>query len=193
MLQQLFKALILLLAGLLIGLNVAIRLESTGGPSSTHIPTLQEIQALSTLLTSRIEMADVSVTRLDGYLGGVEAALLVRGHVDLGVDLEQAELVDVDADQKTATLRLPEVSVISATIDHAHTRIVALSYRGVWQVNPQPMPAQRAIEQSLAGTQALLTDTGDDPAHRKRAQAKAEAVATAWARSLGWTLTVRWK
>ena len=56
--------------------------------------TIERLSEVSQLLTLKLDLADVLVSRIDGYTGGVEAALLVKGDVCLGVDLSQARFQD---------------------------------------------------------------------------------------------------
>jgi hypothetical protein len=162
--------------------------------SSSHAITIDEIRTLSTLLTRRVELADVCVTRIDGYLGSVEAALLVRGgHVDLGVDLDAGDLHIVDSSNHVATLRLPTPHVVTTSLDHSRTRFVMLGYSGVWRINPQPAPARGVVEQALASAQEQFAEAGREPAQIEAARRHVETVVTAWARTLGWNVRVEWR
>lgn len=163
------------------------------GPVSSHALTIDEVRSLSTLLTRRVELADVCVTRIDGVLGGVEAAMLVRGHVDLGVDLDAGDLQIVDPARRVAVLRLPAPHVVTASLDHDRTRIVALSYAGAWRLNPQPSSAQHVVERALAAAQEQFARAGEEPAHLDAARRHVETVVPAWASTLGWTLRVEWR
>ena len=62
---------------------------------------------LSQLLTLRIDVADVLVSRIDGVTGGVQLAMLVKGDVALGIDLSQSRFDKIDNAYCTAVLILP--------------------------------------------------------------------------------------
>jgi len=55
--------------------------------SSHPGPTVQQIQQLSTLVTTRIETSDVQETGVQGFSGGMKVALVVKGGFLLGVNL----------------------------------------------------------------------------------------------------------
>ena len=184
-----------LTAGLLVDrLIVSSRAQGTDSATlaSTHALTIQDVRSLSVLLSNRIDVADVCVTRIDGYLGGAEVAVLVRGQIDLGVDLDGAGFSAMDAVRRTATLRLPSPKVVSATIDHQRTRIVALTYSGLWQLNPQSGPAMAVVDRSLADTQRLLERLGSGPELNARSKQQVERVIQSWGQSLQWSIEVRW-
>ena len=52
---------------------------------------------LATLVTTWVEVAEVQVTAVEGYTGGLRVAIVVRGDFLLGIDLDQARLESVDA------------------------------------------------------------------------------------------------
>ena len=117
-----------LLAGRILGTSRGPQPDSATTHASTHAPTIQDVRSLSVLLSNRVEVADVCVTRIDGYLGGAEVAVLVQGQIDLGVDLDTAQFTEIDRSRRTALLKLANPKVIAAAIDHERTRIVALTY-----------------------------------------------------------------
>ena len=49
------------------------------GAATTHSgPTIQQIQQLAALVTTRVELADVQVTSVAGYVGGMKVALVIK-------------------------------------------------------------------------------------------------------------------
>ena len=89
--------------------------------------TIQQIQPLSSLVTTRVDVADVVEGNLVGYTGAVKAAILVKGDFLLGVDLTQARFDSVDPDRRTATLLLPRPTLASPRVDHSRTRVFGIS------------------------------------------------------------------
>src|SRR5436309_2155131 len=55
-------------------------------------PSLERVRELSSLVTTRLDVADVQETKISGYTGAVRAVLLVKGDVLLSVDLTKAKL-----------------------------------------------------------------------------------------------------
>ena len=193
MVKQSLRVMLLLGIGILIGITLRTNHRSPEVKRSSDALTIEQVKELSTLLTRRIEIADVSVTRLDGELGAVEAALLVRGHVDLGVDLDKAQLTEIDDSTKSAILWLPQPVVSSASLDHSRTRIVALNYEGVWKLNPQPGPARHVLERALASAQDEFNRVGTDETQRSEARQQIELVVASWSRPIGWKIRVEWR
>src|SRR5947199_304671 len=60
--------------------------SSTSGSQNTG-PTILQIQPLAELTTLHLDIADVLITRLNGRLGGVSAAMVIRGDVTISTDL----------------------------------------------------------------------------------------------------------
>src|SRR4051812_24766541 len=87
-------------------------------------PTLDRIRELSSLVTTVAEVSDVLVTRVAGRTGSVEAVLLVRGDVEVSVDLGRARLEAVDRAERRAVLVLPPPAPSRPRLDHDRTRLV---------------------------------------------------------------------
>ena len=83
---------------------------SRGSSPPPSAPTIEQIQQLSSLVTLRVEVADVLESSITGYTGGVKAVLVVKGDLLLGVDLSQAKLEKVDLVARTAVLVLPRLA-----------------------------------------------------------------------------------
>src|SRR4051812_11972339 len=89
-------------------------------------PTIQQVQSLSTLVTIRVEVADVQETHLEGRTGGIRAAVLVKGDFLLGTDLGRAVFKVMDRSERRAVLVLPQPRVTSPRLDLDRTRIFSL-------------------------------------------------------------------
>ena len=82
------------------------------GPTIEQIPGTS--RALSSRVTTRVDVADVQETRLDGYRGGVKAALPIKGDFLLGVDLSRGKSESVDNVGRTAArLREMQLNVVT--------------------------------------------------------------------------------
>jgi hypothetical protein len=68
------------------------------------------VQSLSSLVTSRVEVSDVVITKLSGYTGGIEAAVLLRGDFELGVDLSGAKFESMDRAEQSFVRPQPQAS-----------------------------------------------------------------------------------
>src|SRR4051812_22625700 len=63
-------------------------------PSLNHL-TVQQFRDVCELSVVRLEVAAVVEARVTGMSGGASAVVLVRGDVDLGIDLAAAKLTDL--------------------------------------------------------------------------------------------------
>lgn len=156
-----------------------------------RIPSIQQIQFLSQLVTLRVKVADVVDTSLDGYTGGINAAIVVRGDYLLGTDLAEGRVVSVDSQSRKATLLLQMPKVISPRVDLQRSRIV-LHEHGLWQLVPGPGPDARVLARLNLEAQRLISASAADEVVIAQAKEKAEQVLTAWFEEMSWRVEIRW-
>ena len=98
------------------------RLVPPASPSPVIIhsqgPTVQTLQRLSHLVTTKVLIADILV----GEGKGCRGSWLLKGDAILAVELAQAKVTDKHEDTKQATIILPEPVVLQPRIDHSRTR-----------------------------------------------------------------------
>lgn len=155
-------------------------------------PSIESIRELSELTVLQVRATEVITTESRGRTGSTSVAVLIHGDVFLGVDLEQAEFVDVDKEQQHLVLSLPAPGVHRAAIDHQASQMIYTQRKGLWRMALGPALEDELIanaykvgEQRLreAAAQADLTD---------RAKRHAESVLRRFIDGTGWTLTIRW-
>jgi hypothetical protein len=123
----------------------------------------------------------------------VKVAILVKGDFLLGTDLSAARFEAVDPAQHTATLVLPPPAAASPRVDHARTRVFAISTNGLWQVVPGGDEAAAAVvNRAYADAQRIVSAAADDRALRDRARRQAESVLRTFFAAVGWTVEIRW-
>ena len=178
------------------GLATADRAWRSGSDAKSYRAglTIEQVQALSCLVTTRVEVADVQETRLDGYTGSVKAALLLRGDFLLGVDLSQAKFESVNETARTATLILPQPQVTSPRLDHERTRVFAVLQTGLWQIAlGGGQTSGEVVDRAYRDTQRFVAAAADDPAMIGRSRQQAESVLAAFFKATGWKVSVRWE
>ena len=84
--------------------------------------TIEQVRALASLVTSRVQVADVMATDLSGYSGGIRVLLVM--------DLGQARLEQVDEIHKTAVLLLPQPQASTPRLDMEGTRLYSVDEYG---------------------------------------------------------------
>jgi Protein of unknown function (DUF4230) len=155
-------------------------------------PSIRHITELADLLTLRLDVADVLVSRIDGLTGGVQVAVLVKGDVNLGVDVSEARFERVDQARRTAVLVLPAPSASSARVDHDRTRLFALSTDGLWTITPGTSDYTAVVNRAMIQAQDLVVSAAQNNDADERARRHAEILLGAFFHSIGWQVQVRW-
>lgn len=161
-------------------------------PTSNGPLTIEQVQALAELVTARIEVADVRQARIKGRVGGAQAILVVKGQILLGVDLNQAKLLNVNKASKTATLLLPQPRVTSVRLDHQRSRIVAMGPYGLWVMVPWRSKDAEVVNLAFTEAQQALEQAAADPELLGKARQHAQDVLGSFALDLSWQLNIQW-
>lgn len=188
--RTLLIAALLLTVGFLIGTCHPIQ-PPQAQPARTA-PTLQQIQMLAQLTTLRLDVADVQVTHLEGKLGGMSVALVLRAQIDIATDLTAARLENVDPVNRTATLVLPMPNAMPPRIDHERSQLFAFDTRGLWQINPQDTTYARIVNQAYRAAEQAVANMGSSDPMTGKAKQQAEAVIRAFCNTLGWEVVIHW-
>ena len=191
-----FPSLAALATGVLAGMLFSSLLKSPSGAalsvSTPAQPTLESVQSLSSLVTTRVTVSDVQLTQLDGYTGGARAALLVRGDFTLGTDLSQARFTQVNNAAKTVVITLKRPSAGEPRVDLSRTRLISVTTTGLWEVVPDYGAKTVVADNAYRDAQALILRTSSEPIWRDQAMRQAESVIKAFVLSFGWAADVRW-
>ncbi len=183
------------LLAMVTGLALAARsmLSTAGQSPALHTgPTIEQVRMLSELVTTRLQIGDVQETAIDGYVGGRRVILAVKGDVLIGVDLSQARFESMNRQACTAVLVLPQPRVISARLDHEHTRVAADESEGLWTIVPGDAGRRATVNKAYAEAQAFLAHGGTDADLIAKSRRHAEQVLGSFFTATGWTVTVRW-
>ena len=129
---------------------------NTRTPSPPARPTIHQLRQLADLLTLRVPVSDVQVSRITGYVGGIELALIVHGHAHLGTDLGQARFTDVNHNAQRTVLKLPEPDVRHASLDHSSTRVYRIDRRGLWQLVPGDAGEAELFNRAMERAEAVV-------------------------------------
>ena len=162
-------SLTLIVIALAIGWIVATvdRARRAGGDAITQHTgvTIEQIQALSSLVTTRVDVADVVETQLNGRTGGMKAVMIVKGDFLLGVDLSVAKFESVDTTAHSAVLILPQPKVTSPRLDHERTKVFMVYQSGLWQIAPGGGQASGdVIDRGYRDSQRFVAAACNDPA-----------------------------
>ena len=107
--------LVALVASLVSLVLVLPRLQAPFTPITVQSqgPTIQRLERLNQLVTTRVSVADVLVGEGDGCRG----AWLIRGDALIAVNLGQARITARREDTKQATILLPQPEVLQPRVD----------------------------------------------------------------------------
>lgn len=172
---------------------VGARFSSRQAPTTHSGLTIDKIQPLSSLVSARVEVADVVETTLGGYTGSAKVAILVKGDFLLGTDLSAAWFEEVDAVHHTAVLMLPPPAAASPRVDHERTRVFSINTGGLWQLVPGDEATTAVVNRAYADAQRIVSQAADDKSLLDKARQKAESVLRAFFEALGWTVVIRWE
>jgi hypothetical protein len=194
MFKTLVRCVMLMLFGLTLGLFLSwrVKMAEIFKSSPASAPSLEQIQDLSALVTTSVEIADVRLSELHGWTGGVQVALLVRGQYLLGTDLNRGRFEAIDTVAHTAVLVLPTPAVTAPRLDHNRTKVYAIIPYGLWQIVPSDRAEVAAVNQALLEAQQHLADDAHDALLVERSKRQAEAVLSRFFRAIGWDVTIRW-
>jgi Protein of unknown function (DUF4230) len=181
------------LIGMGVGMEIAKKQRGIESSSSHSPPTIQQVQALASLITQRVEVSDVQETELAGCIGGIRAALLIKGDFLLGTDLSGAKFESVDPIAHKAVLVLTQPRVTSPRLDQNRTRLFALSEHGLWLITPDDRrTTTTVVNRAYNDGQNLIGRAADDPRLLASCRAQAELVLATFFRAIGWDISVRW-
>jgi hypothetical protein len=148
-------------------------------------PTIEKLERLSQLVTTRVQVADVLV----GEGNGCRGSWLIKGDALLSVNLGQAKITEKNEETKQATIILPEPTVLQPRVDHSRTR--------TWSVERVAWLPWNADQDALRDTvyaeaQKLVAYTAASAENISQAKLTAETVLKALYGEVGWQISVTW-
>jgi len=148
-------------------------------------PTIERLERLSHLVTSRVYVVDVLIGEGEGYRG----AWLIRGDALIAVKLAQATLVGKDETAKQATIRLPQPEILQARVDHERTRTWEVS-RMTWL--PWHADQDKLRDAVMLQAQRLVSQAAGSNENIEQAKKATEAIIRALYEQVGWEVKVVW-
>lgn len=188
---QIIWTVLMLLVGGVLGICLGPRLRVNPPVESTPA-VIGRITELADLVVLRVPVSKVHVTRIGGYLGGVDCVVLVNGELELGTDLKQASWQEVDTETRTANLVLAEPVVRRARLDHEQTSVYRIDRRGLWLMSPSAEPSRVVVNQAMAQAQHVVKCAGEQPELIGRAKQQTEQILSRFTGALGWEVKREW-
>jgi len=149
-------------------------------------PTIQRLEQLSHLVTTRVSVADVLVGEGEGCRG----AWLIRGDALIAVNLGRSRIVERDEEARRAVILLPQPEVLQARVDHDRTRI--------WEIRRMTWLPWRADQDKLrdvvmAEAQKLVAHAAVSQENIQQAKTVTETIIKAFYDEVGWHVQMRWE
>lgn len=157
-------------------------------------PKLAQIQTLSHLATLKVEVADAMVFQLNGKTGGIAAVVVIRGEAILGVNLKASQFLEVDESRHRLVLDLPQPAVLSVSVDHQRTKVVALQASGLWLLAPGGSVADVAVlESCFRQAEAIIREAANAPELQERARNQLQTVLNSFCDGANWHVAIQWR
>lgn len=149
-------------------------------------PTVEAIQRLTQLVTTRVTISDV----LTGEADGVRGIWLIKGDALLSIDLSDVEIQVVDRERRHAVILLRPPAVLSARVDHERSMTWDIE-RTTWI----PWRGDKDVlrDQAYYHAQKLVEFAASRPERIEEAKRHATFSLVETYRPLDWNVEVRWR
>lgn len=160
---------------------------------TTSAPSVEQLQALTSLVTTNVHVTDALTVNLTGRTGQLRAAVIVRGNAMISIDLTQARIEQIDQVGRTATIVLPTPHVVHARLDHNRTRIFSIEATGLWSMIPTDVGRAELIDQAMREAQQAVHRAAGDSDIIEQSRIRVETlICTFFADAMNWSVTVVW-
>ena len=149
-------------------------------------PTVEQIQRLSLLVTTRVTISDV----LTGEADGVRGVWLIKGDALLSIDLSDVDVQVVDRERRRAVIVLRPPGVLSARVDHEGSMTWDVQ-RTTWI--PWRGDKDLLRDQAYYHAQRLVEYAASRPERIEEAKVHAALALIETYRPLDWAVEVRWR
>ena len=161
-------------------------------PPATHIvaqsqgPTVERLERLSHLVTTRVHVVDVLIGEGEGCRG----AWLVKGDALVAINLGRAQITEKNEASKEALLVLPLPEVLQPRVDHERTKTWEVR-RMVWL--PWNADQDRLRDEVMRQAQQLVAQAAGSEMNLQQAKTAATTIVQAFYEEVGWTVRVSWE
>jgi len=149
-------------------------------------PTIERLERLSSLVTSRVSVADILIGEGEGCCG----AWLIRGDALLAVDLSHAQITEKDEGARRATIVLPPPGILQPRVDHERTKTWEVR-RNVWL--PWHADQDKLRDAVMLQAQCLVSQAAASKENIEQAKRSAAAILRALFEELGWDVRICWQ
>lgn len=155
------------------------RLWSTG-------PTIEHVQSLNRLVTTKVFITDV----LTGEGDGVRGVWLIKGDALLGIDMSDADVQILDWRKRLAVIDLSSPIVLSARVDHERSMTWDVQ-RTTWI--PWKGDQDQLRDKAMYHAQKLVEFAAGQPELIEEAKRNASRAMSDIYRSVDWRIEIHWR
>ncbi len=151
-------------------------------------PTLEKIQNLAELVTSKVYVSDV----LDATNKDYEGKWVINGDALITIDLNNAKLENVNEATKTAVIILPLPKVTSPRVDYTRTKPAYI--KGVrFALLRNPKNKETMQEYMMAAAQKSIEKSAGRDEIIDNSKNQAALIISNLYLKVGWELTIKWQ
>lgn len=191
--RRLVNGLLLAVILLVLGVGTSLLIDHRAGPRErdqpvnwSDAPTVERIQSLSQLVTTRVTISDV----LTGESDDVRGVWLIKGDALLGIDLSDAKVLSLDPLKRHAVISLKQPVVLSARVDHERSMTWDVQ-RTTW--TPWKGDKDRLRDKAMYHAQKLVEFAASRPELIEEARSHAAHAIYDTYRSVDWNVEIRWR
>ena len=162
--------------------------SATPAPTVVHSqgPTVERLERLSHLVTTRVHVVDVLIGEGEGCRG----AWLIKGDALVAVNLGRAQITEKNEATKQALIVLPLPEVLQPRVDHERTKTWEVR-RMVWL--PWNANLDRLRDEVMLQAQQLVAQAAGSAENLQQARTAAATIVTAFYEEVGWQVRVTWE
>lgn len=141
---------------------------------------------------------DIPWTQWELDLGGTKVLLIARGDCTIATNLRAAQYQNINTEQRTFTLRMPEPKPMQVRVNHqprnkGGSYFYAITSDGLEPIIPDSSNRSLAINNSLAYAQKQIERSCNRPQIIALAKKNTEDVLNATFQATGWKPTYEWR
>lgn len=140
---------------------------------------------------------DIPWTQWELRFGGTHVLLVARGECFLGTDLQSARYDQIQPNERTATLSLPNPRVLSARLNHdaktGGSYFYTVTNNGIAALLPGTEGQTKAMTRALQMGQSDIEANCTRPDLIAAARKSAEAVLQPTVSATGWKIKIVWR
>jgi len=185
-------ALLLLSITAVFAVVVALRASPSQKPNPQFTAglTIEKLEELGALVTTRVHVADILAGDDGGHWKG---AWLIKGDALLAVDMRQAVIEEQDDVTQRASIRLPPPRVLHPRVDHQKTLTYSVE-KTTW-IPAMFLPtgqSDRLRDAAMQHAQSLVALAAGSDEHLAEARLKTATLIKSFYQLVGWDVEVRW-